>query len=117
MKITLKYEDNSKALIKDVFGLNAASRAYPLQKGTLRDTLMEQIIFLWKTFRLLPKDNWLTAFIIRPICVLVYEAWHLISFFTHPIKADTTGSKQYCGFKRRHSRLSMRQPHAKGSPG
>ena len=62
-------DDNSKAVRKGDVGLNAASRDYPLQEGTLRDTLMEQIIFLWKTSGLLPKDNWLTAFIIRPIRV------------------------------------------------
>jgi hypothetical protein len=48
--------------------LNAASHAYPLRKGTLRDTLMKQIILLWKTFKSLPKGTGYTFYNSSNIC-------------------------------------------------
>jgi hypothetical protein len=39
------------------FGLNTVSLAYPLRKYSRRDTQVEKIILLGKTFKLLPKGN------------------------------------------------------------
>jgi hypothetical protein len=36
-------------------GLNTTLLPYPLRKYTRRDTKMGKIIWLWKTFKLLPK--------------------------------------------------------------
>jgi len=58
-------EMSLEALRKGDIGLNAATCGYRLRKYTGRDTWMgKKIILKWKTFKLLPKGNWLTVFTI-----------------------------------------------------
>jgi hypothetical protein len=74
---------------------------------------------------LFQKGNMLIVFtfgVIRVLfnhyCVenLTFKVVNIIPSNKHRIKADTAGRKYYCGFTRRHTQLSLRQPYSKWSP-
>lgn len=74
---------------------------------------------------LLQKGNTLIVFtfgVIRVLCnhhcvrSLTFKVVNLILSNKHRIKTDTAGKKYYCGFTRRDTQLSLRQPYSKCSP-
>jgi len=81
----------------------------------------EKVILQRKTFKLLPKWNRLTVLQLKH-CVLCTAITDLRSLACKGGELnhfpDTPSKDGYrCGFTRRHSQLSLRQPHAMRSPG
>ena len=109
-----------EALRNGHIGLNAASLVCPLQNDAGRDR-GEKVILQRKTFKLLPKWSRLTVLQLEH-CVLCTAITGLRSLASKGSGLnhfpDTPNKDGYrCGFTRRHSQLSPRQPHARRSPG